>query len=59
MEIDHPRQRCRHEGCRCDVESGQQYCSDHCRNADENPDRADMRVQGGACGCGHAECIEQ
>ncbi len=59
MEIDHPKHRCGHEGCRCEVESEQQYCSEHCRKADQNPDPADPRIQGGACGCGHSECIDK
>ena len=59
MEIDHPKERCRHEGCRCEVEADKQYCSEHCRKADQNPDPADPRIQGGACGCGHSQCIDK
>ncbi|HJU07408.1 MAG TPA: hypothetical protein VJ727_02900 [Rhodanobacteraceae bacterium] len=59
MEIDHPKQRCGHEGCRCEVGADKQYCSEHCRKADQNPDPADPRIQGGACGCGHSECIDK
>lgn len=59
MEIDHPKERCIHEGCRCNVELGKQYCSEHCRNADQNSGPTRPRIQGGACGCGHTDCIQR
>ena len=41
--------RCAHPGCRCRVESGKQFCSLHCAQAQATP------VSGG-CGCNHPEC---
>jgi len=41
------------------VEAGNQYCSEFCRQAAEQPDVDELEVHGGNCGCGHPECIEQ
>jgi len=59
MQIDHPQGKCQHEGCGCEVEAGNQYCSEFCRQAAEQPDVDELEVHGGNCGCGHPECIEQ
>jgi hypothetical protein len=43
--------KCGHESCTCQVEQGQQYCSDDCR------DHASEGHEGGhACECGHPGC---
>jgi len=57
MEIDHIKEKCRHEQCTCEVEAGHPYCSEYCRNATEFTDEVprDEAVRGG-CGCGHKEC---
>ena len=42
---------CQHEGCTCQVEAGQEFCSDYCR------DHASETGHGAhACGCGHPGC---
>lgn len=41
---------CGHEICDCAVGDGQQYCSDHCKEAE----RQDMTEI--ACDCGHSGC---
>ena len=41
---------CRHPSCQCQPFSGEDYCSNHCQNADK---------QGApeiVCKCGHPEC---
>jgi hypothetical protein len=43
---------CQHAGCRCQVEQGQEFCSDHCR---EHAGMADHGEH--ACECGHAACM--
>jgi hypothetical protein len=46
--------KCRHEGCTCLVEAGQEFCSDYCR------DHAAETGHGThACGCGHPGCGER
>ena len=42
--------RCGHEGCMCAVSGEQEYCSDHCRNAD------DQDITEISCDCGHSGC---
>jgi hypothetical protein len=42
---------CGHTGCTCQVEAGQEFCSDHCRER-----AADAAHAGHACGCGHPGC---
>ncbi len=42
---------CGHEGCRCEIEDGADYCSDHCREHSDDPDHSAHR-----CGCGHTAC---
>jgi hypothetical protein len=42
-------EKCAHTPCKCPAQSGDEYCSTHCRNA-----------AGGAetnCSCGHSECL--
>ena len=60
MEIDHPKEKCRHAQCTCDVEAGHPYCSEHCRNAAEftNEVPRDEAHRGG-CGCGHPGCAPE
>lgn len=56
MEIDHVKQVCEHEPCRCEVEGGQPYCSEYCRNAAEFTDEPEDPEDRVGCGCGHAAC---
>jgi len=42
--------RCGHDGCSCSVSGDQEYCSDHCRNAD------DQDITEISCDCGHSGC---
>jgi hypothetical protein len=46
MDMDN----CGHEGCKCQVSGGEQYCSDHCREHGPGPGT------GQPCGCGHPLC---
>lgn len=39
---------CAHEACKCRVEEGQTYCSDHCRQ--------NAGKEAGMCRCGHPDC---
>jgi hypothetical protein len=42
---------CGHEGCTCQVEAPDQFCSDYCReHAGHTPG------EGHACECGHPDC---
>lgn len=41
---------CAHEGCRCQVPEGQEFCGDFCR------DHVAGGPTGEACGCGHPDC---
>lgn len=43
-------QNCAHEGCRCQVEQGEEYCGDFCR------EHTASGPTGEPCGCGHAAC---
>jgi hypothetical protein len=43
--------RCGHDTCRCEVEAGQEFCSDHCREHAGMSDHAEH-----VCECGHAAC---
>jgi len=42
--------RCAHEGCGCSVGGDSEYCSDHCRDADDQ-DMIEI-----SCDCGHDGC---
>jgi hypothetical protein len=42
--------KCGHEMCRCSVSGDTEYCSDHCRDA-EDQDMTEI-----ACDCGHPGC---
>jgi hypothetical protein len=42
---------CQHAGCRCQVEQGQQYCGDYCRQ------HATEGHEEHACECGHPDCM--
>lgn len=46
-----PTEPCAHPGCGCKVASGQQFCSDDCREQGKQRD-ADTD-----CSCGHSDCI--
>jgi hypothetical protein len=41
--------KCAHIPCMCDVEPGQEYCGEACRDAGSE----DVEI---ACQCGHATC---
>ncbi|MBP1475260.1 hypothetical protein J7I44_13180 [Frateuria sp. MAH-13] len=44
--------RCGHAPCQCTTKpGGDQYCSDHCREA-----ATSGRAEAGPCDCGHAVC---
>jgi hypothetical protein len=45
-------QHCAHPACSCTVDSGDAYCSEHCRKRVESP----TSDQTPTCQCGHAEC---
>ena len=49
MQVD--QNECRHKGCNCLAESGQQYCSSYCEQA-----AATEQPPGATCRCGHPEC---
>ncbi|HUF79897.1 MAG TPA: hypothetical protein VMN03_02085 [Burkholderiales bacterium] len=51
---------CAHPGCLCQVNPGERYCGDYCRDAAEQrkPSDPPMRTQPARCGCGHAACQE-
>ena len=42
--------RCGHDGCACAITGDEEYCSDHCRNAD------DQDITEISCDCGHSGC---
>lgn len=42
---------CQHEGCLCQVEGDQDYCSDYCREHSMGPDHGMHE-----CECGHTTC---
>jgi len=44
------KQKCAHDQCNCEVQFGQEYCSDFCSEAD---DIEEVELQ---CDCGHAPC---
>lgn len=46
---DKKTKKCAHIPCMCDVEPGQEYCGDACRDAGSE----DVEI---ACQCGHATC---
>lgn len=41
---------CQHAGCKCQVDEGQQFCGDYCRqhSTEEHEEHA--------CECGHPAC---
>jgi len=41
---------CEHEGCKCQAEAGQQFCSDYCR------EHASEQHESHSCECGHPDC---
>ena len=41
---------CGHEGCKCQVAEGEQFCGDYCR------DHATETHEAHTCECGHAAC---
>jgi hypothetical protein len=52
MIVDQDQSKCAHEGCKCQVPSGQAYCSPHCAEA-----AASVEVRGEeSCQCGHGAC---
>jgi hypothetical protein len=55
MQVDHldSKPACKHQGCHCSVPSGEEFCSEHCRNAEARGSANEGR---GSCGCGHPEC---
>jgi hypothetical protein len=42
---------CGHEGCRCEIDDGEDYCSNHCQEHSDDLDHSTHR-----CECGHAAC---
>ncbi len=42
---------CAMEGCNCAVTEGETYCSDFCRDHEDQP-----TTTGEGCGCGHPGC---
>ncbi len=44
---------CVHRSCRCQVQDGEDFCSDHCREAAAKTGHEDHR-----CECGHPACAE-
>jgi len=55
MTTDNPQLTCRRSGCACKVESGQEYCGEHCRSSAEHRGAMEDMKQG-HCACGHSEC---
>lgn len=43
---------CNHAGCRCEIEPGEKYCGDYCR---EEPFTG-MEQKPMSCRCGHEPC---
>jgi hypothetical protein len=43
---------CEHQGCKCQVEEGQQFCSDYCR------EHAGAGHEEHRCECGHPACAD-
>lgn len=46
-----PTEPCAHSACGCKVDAGKRYCSDYCRQHDE------QHAADGTCECGHSDCI--
>jgi hypothetical protein len=42
--------KCAHDGCGCRAGGDNEYCSDHCKNADDQ-DMVEI-----SCDCGHDGC---
>lgn len=61
MQVDHVKEQCQHARCTCEVEPGQPYCSEYCRNTAEfeRHDQSDEDKRVGHCGCGHEGCSPQ
>lgn len=55
MQVDHldSKAECKHQGCNCSVPAGEEFCSEHCRNAEA---RGTAPAGPGSCGCGHPDC---
>lgn len=55
MQVDHldSKAECKRQGCNCSVPAGDEFCSEHCRNAEAKGAADQAR---GPCGCGHPEC---
>lgn len=49
------KQKCKHEGCRCEASSGKDYCSEHCEQAAKGLGNVQPGVQK-RCDCGHPAC---
>jgi hypothetical protein len=47
--------KCGHAGCKCLVDPGQSYCSQHCEHADGAAD-SKPQDQASGCKCGHPDC---
>ena len=41
---------CQHEGCNCQVQTGQSFCADYCAQ------HGSHGGEGHACECGHPNC---
>jgi hypothetical protein len=49
-------EKCGHEQCTCYVDFGETYCSDRCREAEQQDPDAPPH---GRCGCRHLECLSR
>ena len=49
--------RCKHAGCKCTVRPGEEFCSEHCKQAGtQGAQGTGTGVSPEACHCGHADC---
>jgi hypothetical protein len=48
-----PTHKCAHPSCACQVHPDEEFCSDYCRNAVEEPSGEEDEQ----CQCGHSDCI--
>lgn len=53
-----PTDTCLHDGCNCEVDAGQWYCSQYCNEqAKKQAGDSDQLTGGdGRCQCGHPQC---
>jgi len=51
MIVEQSKRKCAHEGCTCEVYTGQTYCGPHCAAAADADVPSDQ-----PCGCGHEHC---